>query len=334
MNNKIVELLPNGNPNFGRKTRCDIAIYGRKVDQMVMQFSLPELPTDVKYKEDHFYDLLYQFELEIGGSRYLGLNAKTLQINHQLHNPNPGSTIDNKELKYYIDLKHFFKDTPEFSGINLSELDYHQVNITMAIDTIDKIIEGYDNLTLECKEALSKLSLNDLVIFVNYIGLKPEYGCIYKERKARGPYNFDDLEGGIQQTVRSLYYDKESFSFVQNLDKFKYRVGIYSGKMTKLIISSPVMNKIDGFLLTLDGIDYCEKFNPKIYKQMHNGVNLGDDTFVFNVDINCNKVDTMVVTLFLSEPMNNFEVEFITDCNTLCAYREGLFGVTKENYLK
>jgi len=56
---------------FNAKTKLDVQIQGKGLNQVILKFLLPELPCPLKYKAICVYDLIKKITLRIGGKIFL-----------------------------------------------------------------------------------------------------------------------------------------------------------------------------------------------------------------------------------------------------------------------
>ncbi len=164
---QYIEQIFSGCPGFGKRVNCCINHLGHATDQVILKIVLPNLPNNIKYKNNPVYDLVNSIHLEIGGITYLkytGEQLKKLDImSKNFERKSKIANCDQNCILYPINLSDFFgesiieTDTSTnnqpfdlaFKGIRLCDLSFHEVRFFIEFNDIFSIIEDFTDFELE-----------------------------------------------------------------------------------------------------------------------------------------------------------------------------------------
>lgn len=329
---ELIEQYYSGNLSFGKKACHEICRNGRGIDQMFLHFVLPELPLGVHYKPFIVYDLIKLISIEIGGSQIIEMNSKQLnvfdQTERELQRIKGVSPIVDNKVIYPIDLNMFFGKTKcdedvkhvldlDFEGIRMTDLGYNIARFYVTLNNIDKIIVNYETLDLGCQTALSKLELVDATIWSNYVNFNPELP------------NKPTIK--LEQQITKWHHENDLRKDGNETKTFKVKLDQRQGTTTKIIIKSDIIDKMDKILLQLNGRDYMDRMDVKTYKRIYeynHKVTLPHDILIYDAIIPP-QTNTMLC-VWLTEPFEEFSIDFMTNEIVNGTYYNGMFGILQE----
>lgn len=150
-----IEQTFNGNPDFGKKVSCTISRNGDLIHKMLLEVSLPPLPSDTQWGNYPGHRLINNVEIEIGGQRIDRHYGEWLHLWNQLtmdnsqsagYNTMIGNTLnyiegDDQRCKVYIPLQFWFCRNPGLA-LPLIALQYHEVKVNITFNEVTKVLHG------------------------------------------------------------------------------------------------------------------------------------------------------------------------------------------------
>lgn len=351
---ELIEQWFNILPKFGSTSVLEIESNGLGIDKIMLQFTLPDLPLGLRYKQFQIYDLINTISLMVGEQQIFHFNSTQLSIfdkvERNINTITKCGTSREHTFMYLIDLKPFFKGSRsnilmknsdldlDFEGIRLVDCHEYKVKFILQLNTIHNIVvcaERYHDI-------LSTLQLYETKPFITYVNkhvlpqshtMNDNIDTSFIKVNNNGYFNWlsnifcgPEVEYPIKEkqiTQKLNRWTGNEFTIDKESDEFSFLMQLPKTPTSQIIFHSDSLKKIHKFSLQLNGQDYFSNVNLEhhqiIYEYNHNKM-LGDNIFIVTIPIS-GKDDTLKFSAKLIDSCTNFKMTYMYQVENKLIYQ-------------